>query len=126
MVWADFTLEEFACNCCGENFIKASFIDQLQRLRTEAGFQFIINSGYRCPKHNRRVSSTGLSGPHTTGRAADVKVSGSQAYQLIALALEHGFTGIGIKQGGDWSQRFVHLDNLEDSEDRSRPRVWTY
>lgn len=94
----------------------------LDKIRSEIGFPMIITSGYRCPKHNEEVSSTGRTGPHTTGLAVDVKVSGENAYRLIESALRHGISGIGISQNGDWGKRFIHLDMLEDN----RPRIWSY
>jgi len=94
-------------------------------LREQLGFPLRITSGYRCPTHNQRVSTTGVAGPHTTGLAADVKIYGREAHALIAAAMAAGFTGIGIKQKGDMSRRFVHLDIL-DSTERFRPTVWSY
>lgn len=125
MAWRHFRLEEFACNCCGANEISTAFVNELDGLREALGFPLIITSGYRCPTHNERVSTTGRNGPHTTGKAADIKVHGKQAHELVQFAMQYGFTGIGVKQRGDWSRRFIHLDILE-SPDRFRPTIWSY
>lgn len=85
-----------------------------------------INSGYRCPAHNAKVSKTGESGPHTTGLAADIRISGKPAYELVAKAIELGATGIGLHQHGPRESRFVHLDTLANSADYPRPVIWTY
>ena len=115
---------EFTCRCgCGRNEMDADFMDALQRMRSALGFSFPINSGYRCPDYNQQVSSTGPAGPHTTGRAADVRVLGARAFDIIHHASLFGFTGIGVKQHGSHASRFVHLDTLTAGP---RPWVWSY
>lgn len=123
--WANFTPQEMACKGTGRLLIVPEFMDRLQRLRTAFGAAMPITSGYRSPEHNRAVSSTGYDGPHTTGRACDVRVSGEAADALVWLAKAHGMTGIGIKQHNDWSGRFLHLDDLTAPE-HPRPRIWSY
>ncbi len=120
-----FKLEEFACKHCGQVQMDETFLEKLDELRERCGFPFVITSGYRCPEHNRVVSNTGLLGPHTTGRAADVKVRGRQAMLLIYEALDMGvFTGIGLNQKG--TGRYVHLDTLANGPNSPRPTIWTY
>lgn len=122
--WPNFSADELKCKHCGEEKIIPEFMDRLQRLRTDFGKPMKITSGYRCPTHNSTVSHTGSDGVHTTGRAADIQVFGKDAYDLLHLALLHGFTGIGINQNGQMDKRFLHLD---DSNDKNlRPRVWSY
>ena len=98
------------------------FILRLDRLRMEYGAPMRVTSGYRCPAHNNSVSSTGLDGPHTTGRAADIGISGEKAYHLLRQV---SFSGVGINQRGAYDKRFIHLDDLEGPE-HPRPRIWTY
>lgn len=100
------------------------FMQRLDELRRTLGFPLFVNSGYRCPTHNQRVSSTGPNGPHVTGRAADLRVSGTQAFQLIHHAIDLGFNGIGVAQKGDHARRFIHLDDLEAPH--PRPWIWSY
>ena len=124
MTWANFRREEFECLHCGKNEIKDDFIDKLQVLRDACGFPMIITSGYRCPEHNIKVSTTGANGPHTTGRAVDVHVYGFRAMDFLSKALNLKlFTGIGIKQHGN--SRFVHLDDLP-APAYPRPTIWSY
>lgn len=125
-----FTPGEFACKCgeCGStgNEMDLDFISLLDQLRTRQDHAMIITSGYRCPEYNSRISSTGFDGPHTTGRAADVGVSGEQAFNLVKQCSLGGWmSGIGINQKGSHDKRFIHLDNLE-GPDHPRPRIWTY
>lgn len=104
----------------------AAFMALLQRLRDVYG-PISITSGYRCPAHNASVSSTGLTGPHTTGKAVDARVSGHNAHRLLKLALAAGFSGVGINQKGAHGSRFIHLDTLQDGEGGApRPTVWSY
>jgi zinc D-Ala-D-Ala carboxypeptidase len=128
MPWKYFRPDEFRCkgvNCCGgANQIRTAFVDRLDVLRSRCGFPLVVTSGYRCPVHNARVSSTGDHGPHTTGMAVDIAVSRHRAWKLIGEALAMGFTGIGIKQHG--TDRFVHLDDLKEPIHAPRPTIWTY
>lgn len=124
MTFRYFQLKEFSCKHCGENLIDDAFVTELEDLRHHLGFPLIITSGYRCPDHNARVSSTGRTGPHTTGRAADIAVSNSRAHAVLQAAMMMKFTGIGINQKG--GSRFIHLDNLPDAPGQPRPTVWSY
>lgn len=120
MTWNHFQFSEFTCKCgCGSNDIDAEFVTKLDKLRGNLGFPIIISSGYRCPEHNNKVSSTGLDGPHTTGRAADIKINHDRALKVISEAYRLGFKGFGVSQKGD--SRFIHLDLT-----RSIPKLWSY
>lgn len=120
--WQYFTREELACRHCGEMKMDNEFMRDIVALRRRLGFAFPVTSAYRCPEHNQRVSSTGADGPHTTGRAIDIAVSGIQAIRLLEAALSsHDFTGIGIQQKG--AGRFIHLDAVQGS---TRPAIWSY
>jgi uncharacterized protein YcbK (DUF882 family) len=119
-----FERREFACKHCGANKMDELFLLALDELRYRYGKPLIVTSGYRCPAHNACVSSTGLYGPHTTGGAADLRVSRADAYNVLRLALEMGFTGIGVSQKG--IDRFIHVDMLRAAPDRPRPTVWSY
>lgn len=132
-----FKLREFDCQGCSEpdrlgdcERVKPStgapwfvqpefraFMGKLIELRRKLAFPFVINSGYRCPGWNRTVSSTGDNGPHTIA-AADIRVAFERAYDLAEAAFAMGL-GVGLKQHGEISSRFIHLDNLGR-------RLWTY
>lgn len=99
-------------------------MDRVEELRVRYGKPLRVTSAARCPDHNSRVSGTGRTGPHTTGRAIDLGVSGADAYRVIQIALELGFTGIGVQQKG--AGRFVHLDTLPNAVGCPRPWVWSY
>ena len=75
--WENFKPEELSCSHCGELKIHEDIMDLLQDARNDLG-ALSITSGYRCPEHNNKISSTGLSGPHTTGKAIDISVRDSK------------------------------------------------
>lgn len=120
-----FTAKEMTCKCGCGMLPKHSLMLKLDALRHVHG-AIAVTSGARCPAHNMKVSSSGRNGPHTTGLAVDVAKSGTAAFKLLEQALELGFTGIGLRQHGDWVSRYIHLDILAESKGQSRPAVWTY
>lgn len=123
--WPNFTEAEMRCKCgCGRADMDPGFMDRLQEMRAAATFPFVITSGFRCPDYNDRISSTGRTGPHTTGQAADIGVLGHRAHTVAGLAHKYGMTGIGQNQKGPHSKRFIHIDSLADGF--PRPWVWTY
>lgn len=123
--WPNFKLDEFRCKGDGKVAMDATFLDRLQRLRDLYGKPLRIMSGYRSPEYNNKVSFTGLNGPHTTGRAVDILIDRAEAYKLLVVALDCGFTGVGVAQKGPTSSRFLHLDDLE-APDHPRPNIWSY
>lgn len=76
----------------------------LQRMRDLCGKPLIINSGYRCRKHN--AAEGGVDGSyHTLGAAADVATPpGLTPEKLAEYAEQAGADGIGIYTWG------VHVD----------------
>lgn len=121
-----FSLTEFACRHCGLAQMHDGFLRRLDDLRHTLGAPLVVTSGYRCPIHNQAVSSSGPNGPHTTGRAADLRVHGGTALRLVALAEQMGFTGVGVRQHGPQDGRYVHLDDLPAAANRPRPWMWSY
>ena len=122
--YPNFTRAEFQCKCgCGQAEMSGAFMDLIQGLRDKCRFPFVISSGYRCPDHNDAVSGSGRDGPHTTGKACDISVSGEPAWILLYHAMKAGMPGVGVKQHGTtW---FIHLDILSN-DTHPRPRVWSY
>lgn len=102
-----------------------NFMNRLVYLRETCGFPFIVTSAYRCPDYNNKISSTGLTGPHTTGRAVDIAVQGMEQSALIKLAIAQGFEGVGIRAHGPREDRFVHLD-LGIASRKGRLIIFTY
>ena len=72
-----FRPEEFRCRCCGglppavrEN-IETLVTEVLDPARQRYGGPVLVNSGYRCPKHNAEVGGVPNS-QHMRGEAADI------------------------------------------------------
>src|SRR5271167_4633271 len=126
--WQYFELDELRCHCfqCGSTGLemKTTFMNMIVILRKEMCFPFVITSAYRCPDYNKKVSNTGRTGPHTTGKALDIQVSGEQAWDLFYKSLSMRFLGIGVNQKGTGG-RYIHLDMCLPSE-APRPRIWSY
>ena len=121
--WPHFTEDEMRCKCgCGKADMNPDFMDKLEALRVRFRKPLPVVSGYRCPTYNAKVSKTGADGPHTTGRAVDIRISGAHAAVLLTEAATN-FTGFGFNQKGPHEQRFIHLDDLVEGP---RPNVWSY
>ena len=122
-----FERREFLCRCCGLEGMDSDFLRKLDDIRHRLNFPLVVTSGYRCPDYNERISSTGRNGPHTTGHAADLAVMGRQAHAFMQTAVLGGwFTGIGLRQHGAHTKRFIHVDDLVNGDGRFRPTIWTY
>ena len=103
-----FELSEFDCPCeeGSGKYMDESFLIKLDRARDIAGIPFKINSGYRCPEHNKKVGGVSNSS-HTNipCNASDIAVKDSQSrFIIINALLQAGFTRIGI------GKNFVHCD----------------
>ena len=125
-LWDKFTPYEMRCRGTGKLVFIPECMDRLMSLRLTFGYPMIITSAYRSPEYNNQISSTGLSGPHTTAQAFDIQVYGYRAHRLEGLAYIHNYTGIGKKQHGPYNKRFIHIDNLEEEPNQPRPWSWTY
>ena len=112
--WNNFSKKEVACKCgCDElwntqlygsdmpHWYKES-MDNLQKLRDVWGKAMIINSGHRCPKHNKNVG--GVSGSMHQKIAFDVRIPKEEQSRFKKLARECGFRGIGTYD------TFIHID----------------
>lgn len=123
--WADypnFNKCEFDCKHTGANEMQHEFMIKLQQLRNMYGKPMLITSGFRSKFHpiEARKNSPGT---HTTGLACDIGVSRSDAYEVLRLAMQLGFTGIGVSQKG--GTRFIHLD-VAQAPQFPRPNIWSY
>lgn len=104
-----FSRDEFRCqgeHCCGHaGPVSDRLINALEELRTalctalnKTDVPIIINSGFRCPVHNREVNGS-LQSFHMTGEAADIRVAGITPVKLASIAkkvFEFREGGIGV------------------------------
>lgn len=120
--YPNFSESEFRCKHSGKCEMHPEFMARLQKLRDLYGKPMVITSGYRDKTHPIEARKPGSGGAHTTGRACDVAVRGADAIRIVQLAIQLGFTGIGVQQKG--ASRFIHLDDV--TEGLPRPTMWSY
>ena len=91
MKW--FKEKEFACKCCGQlpplarENVKALVREVLDPVRERLGMPIVVNSGYRCEKHNKDVGGVRNS-QHLRGEAADIHCQDNE--KLKQLIIENG------------------------------------
>ncbi len=108
----NFSKSEFECKCgCGSAKVDPLLIETLQRVRDAAGSPLMVNSGVRCPAHNKKVGGVPNS-QHLRGTAADITWTGQAAhlygliyYLYIAGEIPHlGYAKLYREKN------FVHID----------------
>jgi uncharacterized protein YcbK (DUF882 family) len=123
MITPNFSRAEMECRCgCGLVHINENFMRMLQKLREKVG-PLPVSSGARCERHNDRSGGYPRSFhlEHESGSmAADIRIFGPRALQLVEEARRIGFTGFGLSQKGEKKHRFVHLDI------GPRTAIWSY
>jgi len=124
-MWDYFSFSELKCKGTDECNMDEDFMKRLVDLRHEFNEPMIISSAYRHISYNQVIGGAKNS-PHLYGKAVDVLVSGKAAYRLMKMAMEHGFTGIGISQKGPHEGRFLHIDTMDNSDIHPRPWIWSY
>lgn len=110
----NFSLEEFESKDGAPTPVKVIenlklLANNLQVLRDYLGKPIHINSGYRSPKHNRKIGGVKNS-QHTLGKAADIVVKGMTPVE-VANTIEKLIAQGKMKQGGlGIYSHFVHTD----------------
>jgi uncharacterized protein YcbK (DUF882 family) len=100
-----FNLSEFACPCCKRVMLHPTLLKKLVKFREMIGKPIYITSGYRCAEYNQKVGGI-KSSYHLLGLAADIKIEGVSALDLLEYAESINFTGIGLYE----KKNFLHLD----------------
>lgn len=112
-----FSKQEQACKCCRQGEFDKNFLEKLNKAREQAGIPFVINSGYRCEKHNKEVGGSNTSS-HLKGIATDIRCDDSnKRFNIVVALLEAGFTRIGI------GKNFIHVD---DDKEKAQGVIWLY
>lgn len=108
-----FSRREMQCPATLKCDMNEEFMANLEALRIDFGKPMIVTSGFRSREHNERIGGAPNS-QHLFGNAVDfVVTSSSDRYTLIKLAIQYGFTGIGI--GKD----YMHFDRRKIT-----PVIW--
>lgn len=102
-----FKQSEFACACCKKCLINLNLCNAFEKLRSAIGDKSIlINSGYRCEKHNKHVGGSPKS-QHVLGNAADAFAPHVSLKELwLAAFTVKEFTGLGLYP----DKNFIHVD----------------
>lgn len=112
-----FKRKELECKCCGTCLIDDELLSRLNQARESAGIPFILNSAYRCQKHNDAVGGSPTSS-HVYGKAVDIRIkNNNQRFIILTALLNAGFTRIGV------GKSFIHVD-CDGS--KSQKVIWTY
>lgn len=102
----NFKSTEFDCHgggCCNTTKVDLDLVVILQKIRDHFGVATVINSGYRCPTHNKAIGGASQS-YHMKGQAADINVKGIAPSEVAKYAESIGVLGIGLYDN------FVHVD----------------
>ncbi|GAG01415.1 unnamed protein product [marine sediment metagenome] len=100
-----FVFSELKCKCgCGFCNVDYDALKMLVKARVILGKPIILNSAYRCERHNAVVGST--TNNHTSGVAFDIRCeNGAYRLKLIEALLMTGFERIVVYPD------FIHVDN---------------
>ena len=124
--WKYFSEDELRCQGTGQINMNETFMERLIELREKLDKPMVISSGYRSEAHNIAIGGSKNSA-HLKGCAVDVVCSGHLAYEIVKLAMELEFSGIGVKQNGVHAKRFIHIDTMpRHSITSPRPWIWSY
>jgi uncharacterized protein YcbK (DUF882 family) len=128
-IWDFFEPFEMACRCgkCGSTGfeMQPTTMHAIESIRGLYGHPLKITRGYSCPEHNKEVGGAEHS-EHLEGYAVDIPVYGLDAFKLIEIAFQFNVSGIGVKQKGPISSRFIHLGWSPNTNGRLRPWIWSY
>ena len=103
-----FKRSEFKCKCklkCGKTTVDVELIKVLDDVRRYFNKPIIINSGHRCPEHNKRIGGRKHS-KHIDGIAVDIVVKGINPHVVYEYLNQKYPDRYGI---GDY-KRFTHID----------------
>jgi len=113
---------ELRCRCgkCDGGEMGDAFMEKVIAIREVVG-PLIVVSGFRCPTHNSNEASTGRGGPHTTGRALDLRAAYSSVrFDIMQEAMNQGMTRFGINRTS------LHIDDLGAAEGFDENVLWHY
>ncbi len=125
-----FRMDEFTCNCgskeCVEQYISASLLFRLEKVRRQYGKPIVITSGYRCDAYQAHLLATLPEGQtvkqsthqkweYAPGRWAPCAADIANRDIVLEGLLSDEFMAFGN------GSRFEHVDERDD-----RHRYWRY
>lgn len=114
-----FAMKEFECKdgCQMPSEVRANIVALVEHVldpvRERLGMPIIVNSGYRCPKHNLAVGGA-VNSQHMKGEAADVRPVQGSGFTVQDLARV-------IVANGRWDQMILYPTFLHVSWKRNGP-----
>ncbi len=122
-----FSEREFACKCCGQlpPSMRANIValveNVLDPLREKYGKPIVVNSGYRCPKHNLAVGGV-VNSQHMKGEAADLCCADNK--RLAEIIEKNGkYDQMSKYLRPDGSIRFIHVSWKRNGGNRKQRLV---
>lgn len=117
MKW--FIEKELCCKCCGQlppyarENMEALVCEVLDPARERLGMPIVVNSGYRCPKHNAAVGGV-TNSQHLRGEAADIRLVSGSKFQVSSSTFHVSSLAKAIIENGKFDQlilyaNFVHV-----------------
>jgi uncharacterized protein YcbK (DUF882 family) len=108
----NFSRYEFACQCgCGFNTIDLTLVGALQVFRDMIGKRININSGCRCPAHNKAVylalNQPEVKSYHMFGKAIDFTCDDRMDLAVIYARIVNWGGGVHFYPVSN----FIHIDN---------------
>lgn len=112
-----FNINEFKCKCGNcempANMPPQKLIDLLENIREHFDKPLIINSGYRCPTHNKKIGGATKS-RHIVGDAADfiikdIPTKDVMKYVISKYDKEPYGIAISVNTASEY-KGFIHLD----------------
>lgn len=115
-----FNVSEFHCKCGKQHptQLDTDLVEMLEKLYSTLNCsKIIINSGYRCESHDKKVGGNGF-GQHTKGKAADIKCYDTNGViissKIVTCAAQDlGFGGI---SNIDETYTSCHVDIRPDAK----------
>jgi uncharacterized protein YcbK (DUF882 family) len=118
-----FSSSELDCSCgnCEVQYIEEGLLEKLDEVREQYGKPVRVNSGYRCPAHNKAIGGKENSS-HTSGLAADIAPELTTLDELDTLydICYNVFDNIGDGR----LKGFIHVDDREKKP--TGKRLWMY
>jgi len=106
--WPNFMPREIACQdgdcvyCGGSTYLDLDALDKLQSMRHMLNTSLYINSGHRCPEHNKKIG--GASASAHLKLAFDIGFGSFDRYEVFSAAIRAGFSHFGFMKHA------IHLD----------------
>lgn len=127
--WEFFSPHELKCKCgaCDSVGYEMNpwFMEKAVNVRRRFDRPMIVTSAIRCALYNASLTQKS-NGEHVQGEALDILASGSDAYDLIMLCKEEGFTRFGLKQHDMFETRFIHIGGAVNNPHFISNVFWTY